>query len=282
MAYNDLQALGSVTKLPTPSQLENITDERLKEKVLEKAAPSTGYPELDLLVKGFIPGHLYTLTGDTNVGKTSVACNFTVRVALQHRKVLYFALEPGLTVIDYLASIFHKKTFDSLDPDDFILPLNTIHVLTKEQVANINVLVDFIESSERYDLVVIDHIGYFITSEHSPIQEQSNVVKKLALLAKRKACAILLIAHLRKRSVSRRSTTMPTADDISGSAAFKQDSTEVFIVTRMPKTDEKDEVELATFGKLYVLKTKAGPNGAINLNFSERSALIYSDGEVLP
>src|SRR5690606_19504894 len=77
-----------------PKSLQDIKFERMNEKELEKIAPKTGYPELDKLIKGFIPGHLYTVTGNTNVGKTSLACNFAVSVAGQGKSVLYLLLNP--------------------------------------------------------------------------------------------------------------------------------------------------------------------------------------------
>lgn len=82
-------------------------------------------------------------------------------------------------------------------------------------------------------------------------------------------CPLEKKCHLKKRII--------TQDDISGSAAFKQDSTEVFIVVREVLNEETGE--LADQGILMVTKTKAGPNGIVNLTFSPRKANITSIGE---
>jgi len=280
-AYKTAEEINKLKPIAKPQALSDIKKKRLIERNYEALAPKTGYCDLDKLIKGFIPGHLYTLTGVENVGKTSIACNFAVRVAFQMKKVLYIALEPENTVIEYIASVYHDKRFDELTEDDLTLEGLPIEILGKEDVATTEELVNIIDSLDRYDLVVVDHVGYFTTSENNWLQQQSNTVKKMVAAAKKKQCAILLIAHLRKRAKSEKKNYIPTSDDIAGSGAFKQDSTEVMIVTREPLTLDKDEVTYADMGKLYVTKTKTGPNGIIGLHFSERKANIISDGEMI-
>ena len=73
---------------------------------------------------------------------------------------------------------------------------------------------------------------------------------------------------------------IPTSDDISGSGAFKQDSTEVMIVVREIDESDPDAIQYVESGKLYVVKTKAGLNGTVPLLFSQRKANITSRGEV--
>lgn len=276
-AYKKTAEIVKSAPIPTPLNLDEVRSMRMKERDLEKIAPSTGYADLDRIIKGFIPGHLYTLTGTTNIGKTSIACNFAVRVAYQLKKVLYIALEPENTVIEYIASVYHDKRFDELSADDLDMMGLPISVLGKEAVNSTEKLIEILEHLERYDLVVIDHIGYFINSQNNPFQQQSNTIKMLVGIAKKKQCAILLIAHLRKSNAKQKTGYVPTSDDISGSGAFKQDSTEVMIVTREMKSDDPNEVQYANYGRLYVTKTKAGPNGSIGLNFSDRKANIVSD-----
>lgn len=260
--------------IPVARSLKTVSVERLAEKKLEKVAPSTGYPDLDMIVKGFIPGHLYTLTGNENVGKTSLACNFAVRVAKQGKKILYFALEPENMVVDYIASVRLDKKFDDLEPEDLDWD-GDIRIYGKEFVSTVEDLVHIVKESERFDLIIIDHVGYFVTNSNQWVQQQSNAIKQLAGLAKEKQSAIMMIAHLRKRSQQQKKDYLPTSDDIAGSGAFKQDSTEVMIVIR--QTEGTEDVPIFTpRGKLYVTKTKCGPNGAINLFFSERKANITS------
>lgn len=265
--------------MPPPRTIAQVSSERTKEKMLEAISPSTGATGLNKIIKGFIPGHLYTMTGDENVGKTSLACNFAVNVAKQKKRVLYFALEPENTVVDYIASVRFNKEFDDLGPDEISYDDGYIHVYGKQEVRTIDQMVEIIEALERYDLIIIDHIGYFVTDLRSNIQEQSNIIKKLAGLAKSKKCAIMMIAHLRKRDKGTKKKRTIMSDDIAGSAAFKQDSTEVLIVTRDFKDEEGDSMEYSDTGILTVAKTKCGPNGKVLVTFQDRKAKINIEGD---
>lgn len=280
-ATQDIADFNRRKALPKPRTIAEVSAERKAEKELEANAPSTGYPDLDQIIRGFINGHLYTVTGVENVGKTSLACNFAVRVAKQGKKVLYFALEPENMVVDYIASVRTDKRFDDLSQEDTEFDDGNIHVLGKEEISKVSDLIELVDSLDRYDLIIIDHIGYFVSGNQNWIQEQSNAIKMLAGLAKAKQCAIMMIAHLRKRPLGTKKNWIPGSDDIAGSGAFKQDSTEVMIVVRNLKDPEGGGLEYTNDGTLYVTKTKCGPNGSIVLKFQDRKANIESLGEAL-
>jgi replicative DNA helicase len=279
-AYRDIYKNKEVKVMPKPRTLTEVSVERNEERKFELIAPKTGYPDLDLIIKGFIPGHLYTLTGMENVGKTSLACNFADRIRRQDKRVLYFALEPENLVVDYLASVRLDKMFSDLTPKDVEFDDGFIHVYGKQEVPTAQDLVDIVRDSEHYDVIFIDHIGYFVKDLRNTNQEQSNIVKLLAGLCKERQTAIVQIAHLRKRAPNQRGNYRPTSDDISGSGAFKQDSTEVMIVIRETDPNDTENLTFSMHGKLYVTKTKSGPNGWVPLVFSERKANIMSLGEI--
>lgn len=255
--------------------MDEIKIERLIEREFEKIAPTTGFPTLDKLISGFVPGRLYTLTAETNYGKTTLSCNFAVNVAKQNRKVLYIALESGNSILDTLTSIYFEKPYSQItdeDLDRFAKQEKNITAFVDRDISKMYELVNVIKNAqERYDLVIIDHIGYFVSSDKNYLQEQANVLKELRFLTKEKKLAILVIAHLRKRGKDEKKNKMPSMDDISGSAAFKQDSTDVLILTReKDQTDDKN-IKLTKYGFLYVMKTKAtkGGLGVVDLVFND-------------
>jgi replicative DNA helicase len=265
---------------PSPTRKAQMIPERMEEKELEKVAPSTGFPKLDEILKGFIPGHLYLLTGQTNVGKTSLACNFAYHVAVQGKIVLYLALEPDNTVLDYLASISAKKRFDDVTEKDYDSIPDTIEYFRKDKVDTPEKLIAVLRERERYDLVIVDHIGYFISDTRNPYQTQSNVVKQLVAIAKERKCAILQIAHLRKSGVKKKKKDdLPTMDDISGSAAFKQDSTDVMIAIRTENDNDEFRLTYMNEGYILVSKTKSGPQGAVKIRFFDGGATVQQKEE---
>jgi len=278
------EVLSSVKSLESltpkkPKTLDEIMVSRLEEREIEKDAPSTGYPDLDDRIRGFLPGHVYTMTGETNVGKTQIACNFAYRVAKQNKRVLYFALEPDNTVIDYLASIWSRRTFASLTTENY-QPQVEIDVYTKDQVKDLREMVQIVEDSERYNLIIIDHFGYFTVGESSnKTQLESNAMKVIAQLAKKQRTAIVSIVHPRKPTgvgVRKRVISM---NDISGSAAFKQDSTEVLLVSREFKEDDKFGLDYEDNGYILVAKQKSGTPGAVPIRFVPGTALILDSRE---
>jgi replicative DNA helicase len=273
LAYYDQQAGGQQTIKVKTKGLQEVSIQRLAEKELEKVAPYTGWEELDESAKGFIPGHIYTVTGDTNVGKTSLACNFAANVARQGKKILYISLEPDCTVADYFASVFKDKPFDKLTPEDYQFENKPIEYLDKNAVRSPEALISAIESNPRYDLIIVDHIGYFVTNTNNTNQEQSNVIKKLAGMAKKYQTAIMIIAHMKKPQTKREG--FPSMDDISGSASFKQDSTDVWIVTKDKDESDPTGNSYTDEGWLMVSKSKTGSNVSIRLKFAKKSAYIY-------
>ncbi|MFA5013976.1 MAG: DnaB-like helicase C-terminal domain-containing protein [Actinomycetota bacterium] len=251
-----------------PRKVSEVVEERLKEREFEKIAPKTGFPSLDDLIVGFIPGNLYCFTGDTNVGKTTMACNFAVNVARQKKKVLYIALETGNKIVEMLASIRLDKPYRELAKEDLADKESYIDLFVDRDIENIQDLEKTINSlEEHYDLVIIDHIGYFVTDRSNYLQEQANVLKRLRFITKEKKMAIMVIAHLRKRAKEQKKETAPTSDDIAGSASFKQDSTDVLIVVRQKDADDPHKIKMTDNGWLYVSKTKGNAVGSVDLKF---------------
>lgn len=268
-----------VIDVPKPVALKDVAMKRLEERDLEKIAPSTGYKELDKFIRGFIPGHVYTMTGDTNVGKTTVCCNFADRVSKQGKTVLYFALEPENTLVDYLASIRTRKRFDQLSDTDLMESDDNISVYGKEQIQRVEDLVKVVDALPRYDFIVVDHIGYFTTDGADMNTKQGNVMKTLAALAKAKQCAIMIVAHIRKRQNNK---VAIHEDDISGSASFKQDATEVLIISRKSEPDDDGNPMYTDDGVISVRKTKTGGGqGNVQITFKPGSALILDSTDLL-
>jgi len=251
--------------------------ERIEERKLEKTAPTTGYPSLDEKIKGWIPGHLYTFTGETNAGKTAAACNFAYRVAQQGKLSTYFALEPDVGVIEYLAGIHHRKRWDMLTDEDLKIDIQGMTIFTKEDNMNLKKLVKTIEDMPRQDLIIVDHIGYFTddpTDKRGKTDKESDAIKRIVSAAKAKNTAIMIIAHPRKNTESKKKNAPLSINDIAGSAAFKQDSTDVLIFHM-----EKDETDIYNLtytqnGVILIHKAKTGKPGAVQVHFIPDSPIM--------
>lgn len=277
-------------KLTDPRFLAEIYANRLTEREFEKDAPHTGYKKLNSLISGFVPGRLYTMSAETNSGKTTLAANFAVNLSKQGKKVLYIALEPGNAIMDVLASCYYKKPYKLITNEvlkTFVQEEKNIRVYVDREITKVEDLIVVVQKNiSRYDLIIIDHIGYFVQNEHNYIQKQANILKELRFLTKEQRIAILVVAHLRKRGEGKRKT-IPSMDDISGSGAFKQDSTDVLLLVRESKENDDFNIEYTSKGWILVAKTKAtmGRPGSVTMTFhdadEDKSAVIEEEEDLL-
>ncbi len=252
--------------------INDLTKEVFLQRELEKNAPSTGFPDLDKCIKGFLPRHLYLLTAQTNAGKTTLACNFANAVRKQGKKVLYVALEPDIKIVSILASVRTGKSYKDLTDNMLEHDDGLIDVLLQEDVNSLDHLVSIVRNAaSSYSLIIIDHISYFIKGDNTN-QAQSQAMKTLAQVTKVFRTSVLLIAHLRKE-VKEDYISM---DDIAGSASFKQDATDVLILLRK-KVSELMGAGYTNEAYIYVPKTKVSTSfNHCEIIFQENKAKILS------
>jgi len=257
---------------------DDVIKNRMEQKELEAIAPKTGYSKLDELIGGFLPGHTYILSGLTNAGKTAMAANFTERLRQQGKRVLYIALEPREGIVDYLASVRTEKPFRALLPEDYKQNDNLIDIITRiEKIEHLEKTLE--ETGSNYHLVIIDHAGYFFAQAKDILQEQMRLIKKLIDIAWKFKFAIMPIAHMRKGmgGVNR----ILSMDDIMGSAALSQDSSEVILIQRyLANPEDKEDPRLKNEAKLVVTKTKKGAPGFVPVYFYTDTAVVKQDDEV--
>lgn len=271
-----------IQPLAVPLSSEEVAKERILERELEKLAPSTAYPSLDFHIKGWIPGHLYVLTGETNVGKSAASANFAVRVARQMKKVAYFALEPDVSIIEYIAGIWHNKKWDKITDENLFIKNDYLSIYTKDNLPTLESFLQTVEAMPRQDLIIVDHIGYFTNDPNDrrpQTQQESQAIKRIVSVAKKKKSAIIIIAHPRKPMGSNKKNKPLTMNEISGSAAFKQDATDVLII-HMDK-DPDDQYGLTNLPTGYILlpKVKTGKSGSIEIYFVPDSPIMLEKNE---
>lgn len=257
--------------------------ERIQERKLEAQAPQTGYPVLDDHIRGWIPGHLYVLTGETNAGKTAAACNFAHRVSAQGKSVAYFALEPDVGVIEYIAGIHHEKTWDTILDENLTTLIPNIFIFKKETHVKLTELLDTLEKMPRKDLIIIDHIGYFTNDSddrRSQTQQESDAVKRIIGAAKKHKCAIMMIAHPRKGAAKAKSNSLLDMNDISGSAAFKQDATDILMIHMQKDPLDPFGMTNAPDGTILLPKVKTGKSGSVPIRFIPNSPMMIDGFEL--
>ena len=263
---------------------------------------STGFPELDRITGGLMPGQSYLLFADTNVGKSVLAVNIVVDLAARGYRTVYFDLENSMDMSmermmfaankgavllhDWRVAVEDKdekymrqcmEALRPLLPNLYVWDLNKLNdrfgeILWEGVKKCIDEAID-----SKAQVVVIDHLHYFSPSEtdYAVLGEVSRHLNNLAAIHN---IAVILVAHTRKGLLSsdkkgKVEALRPTIDFINGSSLIAKHFKNIIALRRNVASEEPLE-RCETF--VYVDKTKFGPSGSFQLRYNE-DTLCFQD-----
>ncbi len=207
-------------------------------------------PTLDRIIDGLNPGQLFSISGPTGHGKTTLAQTVTRGLAEQLAFSLWFSYEVNTEdFLDNFPGDYHEHIFMPLKLLD-----NTIEWLEAR----------IIEAKLKHDIraVFIDHLHYLISM--SPKQNASfaigETVRALKQLALKHKIVMFLLSHMMKT----KSDQEPCLGDIRDSSFVEQESDVVLYVWRL-QSDKS----------LTVLKIAKNRRRGI---IDDRIALTFVDG----
>lgn len=181
---------------------------------------STGYKNLDLMIKGLVGGELIIVSGQTSHGKTQLAANIAYNMAKVGQPVLFVTLE--MTKLELTRRIL--KMAEPAPGND--LPI-FYQLATEMNYNDINQLIKrAVEDGAK--LVVIDHLHYFLRSVEFANQEIGKIVKEFKRAAIENNVPVMLLSHVRKLERNKE----PEIDDLRDSSFIGQDADVVLMVWR--------------------------------------------------
>lgn len=195
---------------------------------------STGYPKLDVMTSGLVPGELIVVAGATHHGKTQFAQAVMLNMVLENNPVLFFTLEmlPVETTIRFLKMAESKGGKESV-------PHYPLYYYEGKDV-NLAILDSAIKKGIEKGIkcVFIDHLHFFARKTDNASAEVGQIVRSVKLLARKYEIPIVLVSHIRKiNNVS----AMPELDDLRDSSFIGQDADMVLMVWReMNPASEKE------------------------------------------
>jgi replicative DNA helicase len=292
-------------KVDLESNYENYLNWIYEDK--QNIGYKSGLKPLDEVLGNFQPKRLITIFARASVGKSTVAIQIALNMALQEHRVVYASGEMSeLEVLGKMASsklkIPYKKIINKKLNEDEKLKiaeltttlLNNKFYITNE--TNINKLISEIKSyklQNGLDVVFIDYVNKYTNGiDGHSLSEKIGVVtyalKDLAL--KENICVVLLAQCNRLADKNNNADYVSdkiTEADIQDSARIEQDSDQLIALYRNKKLD--DEVtknSLHQQGKLNYLSMDASINPHC-INFvicknrhGERKTLAFSwDGK---
>jgi replicative DNA helicase len=194
---------------------------------------STGYPSLDDLTKGLVPGELIVVAGKTSYGKTTLAVNIANRVALAGHRVLFVTLEMTH------AQLTSRFIFINGGETEDYLTVATNTLFQRKAELNwksIDGLISVARKEYEVELVVIDHLHYFTRELENVAEDLGRITKELHKNAMTHGIPVILISHVRKTAKNEGATM----DDLRSSSYIAQDADVVLMVGR----SEKDPTQM--------------------------------------
>lgn len=253
---------------------------------------ATGFTDIDNKLAGMQASNLLILAARPGIGKTTLALNIGLNVAIKEKTpVGFFSLEMSKEeLVDRLLvgkadiDAWRLKTGRLSDEDykklteamgdlseapiyiDDTPGLSILEMRTKARKLKVEknlgfLIVDYLQladSGKRFD---------------SRVQEVSFVSQGLKNLARELRIPVLAVSQL-SRAVEQRGTRKPQLADLRESGAIEQDADIVMFIYR--EEDNEDLLDQSKMlVKLYIAKHRSGPTGEIDLMFRGDRVKFY-------
>jgi replicative DNA helicase len=247
---------------------------------------SSGFIDLDLQLTGFHRGELLVLAARPGLGKTSLALNVAMNVALKEEKAVgIFSLEmPAdqllMRLLASAARVDMKKLrggrltaadqekFQQVAGALFNAPMyidDTGTLSSFELRAKARRLK---QKEPRLGLLIVDYLQ--LMHQKGRIEnrqlEVSEISRSLKALAKELDIPILALSQL-NRKIEERRGGKPMLSDLRESGAIEQDADVVMFIHRDEEGDVRPAEHAALEVELIVAKQRNGPIGTIDLVF---------------
>lgn len=191
---------------------------------------SSGYPSIDRLTKGFVPGELIIIGGATSNGKTTLAVNMATRILAQGKSVLFVTLE--MTRAQLTSRMMYVG-------DKF---LNHSSLMTYQKTDELNWksidgLIERAVEEMGVDIVFIDHLHHFTRELNNVAEDLGRITKEFQKNAHAHKIPVVVISHTRKGAGD-------SIDDLRGSSYIAQDADVVLMVSRDESTPDSIAVSI--------------------------------------
>jgi replicative DNA helicase len=270
--------------------------DRIFDQNARESGVASGFWCLDHLTAGFQPQELTILGARPSIGKTAVAGNIAVNVAMTGKTVAFFSLEmPSKALIDRMCCAHgqvdlqaHRHgRLSSVQKRYYLRALGELveaPLYLDDQPAQTAVMVEAkaaqLKAGKGLDLVIVDYLG-LMTPERRGIENREQAIagisRAMKAMAKRLRVPVLLLSQL-NRELYKRADKRPILSDLRESGAIEQDADTVLFLHREDYYDS-DDPALKGKAELIVAKARNGPLGTVKLNYDARTCCFASEPE---
>jgi replicative DNA helicase len=256
----------------------------------------SGYARLDHLTAGFQPKELTILGARPSIGKTAVAGNIAIHVAMAGKTVAFFSLEmPSKALIDRICcarggvdlQAHRHGLLSDTQKEHYLRALSEvvdaplyIDDQPGQTAASIEAKAARLQASAGLDLVVVDYLG-LMAAERKGMENREQAVAAISRamkgLAKRLNVPVILLSQL-NRELYKRTDKRPILSDLRESGAIEQDADVVLFLHREGYYNREDP-SLTGKGELIIAKARNGPLGTVHLHYDARTCRFTSEEE---
>jgi len=280
------------------ADLGDAVDEAITQ--IEEGVPShpTGIPRLDETLRGWIPGTLTTMAARPSVGKSAVAWQSALHLAVKvGLPVGYTSLEmprpelfqrgfAHLASVDYGriqrshsggSSSLTEAEWRAISKAAAALRQCPLHVTDRSWASVATIRHDIRSFTRTVGLApvawFIDYLQLMTPSDRRVPREQqvAEITRSLKLLAKDTGVAIVQLSQLNREGA--KAGRRPVLTDLRESGAVEQDSDRVILLHRdMSDDEEADPNELV----IDVAKNRQGPRGTVSIRWDGTKQTAWS------
>lgn len=260
---------------------------------------STGFDDLDAVLKGLRNGNMIVVAGRPSMGKSTFALNIATHNALRGKSVLVFSMEMGeIDLNDKFVSSISGAFLNLIQSGDIVadekwmarvsqaitdLQRSKLHVDTRGGLSMDQVRAACFKVMRKsgLDLVVIDYLGLMRAkgSRYEAVTELSNGVQRLSRYLQ---VPVIVLSQL-SRGVEGRPDKRPTMSDLRESGAIEQDADVILFPYRdayyhenSAFKDGNDEIS-----EVIIAKNKMGERKSVFLKWQgNRSRFVNDDSGI--
>jgi len=268
---------------------------------------ATGFVDLDKILGGFQKSDLIILAARPSIGKSTLAMNFALNIAIKEKKpVGIFSLEmssdqivdrciASLAGIDLWRLRTGQLSHEG-DNNDFERIQEAMSKLSDapiyiDDAASANVLqmramARRLQAEHGLGLVIIDYLQLMQpqNSQASIVQQVSETSRALKGLARELDVPVLALSQL-SRAVEHRTPQVPRLADLRESGSLEQDADIVLLIYREDRYNP--ETSRKGIADVIIAKHRNGPVGKVELYFDDQTVSFknlakedrYSDSE---
>lgn len=233
----------------------------------------TGFRDLDEVIGGYYPGHLMAICARPFMGKTTLAINMAVKLAIEEKQVLFFSLEmtdadlaervlssvSGTPYSVFNRGLVSKEKADALMQDAKEMAKWKIRIYRKprQTVRSIRATAKLHKAVHGLDVMFIDNLQIMEPLDRRPPKHEQlkDITERLKELAKEMECTVVLVGQLNADADGEE----PNDTHLAGSKAIIADVDEMIYLHRATKT--------ARESVLKITKARKGIQGRIKLDF---------------